>query len=99
MPTKSALKNSNLTPSSGVEGDGNTGSMKSAREVTYSILGNEEFLDGFNAHLVVPDVLEKSPPETLPVTYGDGNSIEMGNLLIPEDVSYSKILLYLLLKI
>ena len=87
MPTKSALKTSNLTLSGEEEGDGRLTPMKSSREVTYSILSEDESVDGFNAHLVVPDVLEKSPPEKLPVTYGDGNSIEMGNLLIPEDVS------------
>uniref|UniRef100_A0AC34PXK7 Phosphatidylethanolamine-binding protein n=1 Tax=Panagrolaimus sp. JU765 TaxID=591449 RepID=A0AC34PXK7_9BILA len=59
----------------------------SAREV-YTILTEEELIDGFNAHLVVPDVLDKAPPEQLPIICGDGNSIEMGNLITPEDLRY-----------
>ncbi|KAE9554365.1 hypothetical protein FO519_002424 [Halicephalobus sp. NKZ332] len=88
MPTKSALKNPNLTPSKGEEDEKLT-PKKSSREVVYSILGED---DGFHAHLVVPDVLERAPPEQLPVAYGDGNSIEMGNLLTPEDLRYKPVI-------
>ena len=63
-------------------------SAKSSREQVYSILSDEDGGDGFHAHLVVPDVLDKAPTEKLPVSFGDSAPIVMGNLLVPEDVSF-----------
>uniref|UniRef100_A0AC34FPC7 Phosphatidylethanolamine-binding protein n=1 Tax=Panagrolaimus sp. ES5 TaxID=591445 RepID=A0AC34FPC7_9BILA len=67
-------------------------SAKSSREQAYSILMDEDAADGFHAHLVVPDVLDKAPSEKLPITFGDCNSIVMGNLLVPEELRYKPVI-------
>ena len=42
----------------------------------------------FTAHLVLPDVISKLPDAKLFVSYSDHVSIELGNLVMPEYVSF-----------
>uniref|UniRef100_A0AC35FFI9 Phosphatidylethanolamine-binding protein n=1 Tax=Panagrolaimus sp. PS1159 TaxID=55785 RepID=A0AC35FFI9_9BILA len=67
-------------------------SAKSSREQAYSILMDDDAADGFHAHLVVPDVLDKAPADKLPITFGDSVSIVMGNLLVPEELRYKPVI-------
>uniref|UniRef100_A0A914Z218 Uncharacterized protein n=1 Tax=Panagrolaimus superbus TaxID=310955 RepID=A0A914Z218_9BILA len=67
-------------------------SAKSSREQAYSILMDDDAADGFHAHLVVPDVLDKAPTEKLPITFGDSIPIVMGNLLVPEELRYKPVI-------
>uniref|UniRef100_A0AC35EZR6 Phosphatidylethanolamine-binding protein n=1 Tax=Panagrolaimus sp. PS1159 TaxID=55785 RepID=A0AC35EZR6_9BILA len=67
-------------------------SAKSSREQAYSILMDDDAADGFHAHLVVPDVLDKAPADKLPITFGDSVPIVMGNLLVPEELRYKPVI-------
>lgn len=62
--------------------------MDFAADQSLMLPESDALREAFTAHLVLPDVLSKLPNAKLFISYSDHVSIELGNLVMPEYVSY-----------